>query len=238
VQRAGLAAHARMLLYDRRGAGESPLPEGQTLVTVEAHAMDAARLIEAYGPGPLVACGSSFGAVVVLELARRRPELLRGMVLLEPPLPPSDAQALLPPALWESLERTAQEEGGPAATEAFLRYVLGDEDLQRMPRLARARVLGRWESIRRDCLALAAYRVDYAGLQAVRTPALLLGGERSPPQYAPTLAALGRSLARAQLETVPGMGHMLQADVRGYFNRRVLAFMDAVGGRASALRST
>jgi pimeloyl-ACP methyl ester carboxylesterase len=231
VQRAGLAAHARLLLYDRRGAGESPLPPGRELVTVEEHAADAARLIEAHGPGPLVACGSSFGAVVVLELARRRPELLRGMVLLEPPLPPSDSQPLLSPELWESLERTARTQGGPAATEAFLRYVLGDDDVQRMPRLARARVLGRWESIRRDCLALAAYRVNYASLHDVRTPALLLGGERSPPQYAPTLAALGRSLARDRVETVPGMGHMLQADVRGYFNRRVLAFMDEVGAR-------
>ena len=231
VQRAGLAPHARLLLYDRRGAGESPLPAGRDCVTVEEHAEDAARLIEAYGPGPLVACGSSFGAVVVLELARRRPELLRGMVLLEPPLPASESQPLLPAGLWDSLERTAQTQGGPAATEAFLRYVLGDEDVQRMPRLARARVLGRWDSIRRDCRALDAYRLDYASLRSVRVPALLLGGERSPPQYAPTLAALGAALPQARVETVPGVGHLLQADVRGHFNRRLLAFLAEVGAR-------
>jgi pimeloyl-ACP methyl ester carboxylesterase len=231
VQRAGLAAHATLLLYDRRGAGESPLPEGLAQASVAEHAEDAARLIEAHGRGPLVACGSSFGAVVVLELARRRPELLRGMVLLEPPLPASDAQPLLPAGLWESLERTAQVQGGPAATEVFLRFVLGEEDLRRMPRFARAQVLGRWESIRRDCLALLDYRVDYASLRDVRTPTLLLGGERSPPQFAPTLAALGGALARAQVETVPGMGHMLHADVSGHFNRRLLAFLDEVGAR-------
>ncbi|MBF5044781.1 alpha/beta hydrolase [Aggregicoccus sp. 17bor-14] len=228
VQRSGLEAHARLLLYDRRGAGESPLREGERAPSVQDHARDAARVVEEIATEPVVACGSSFGAVVVLELARTRPELLRGMVLIEPPLAASDTGALLPPGLWESLERTAAESGGPAASEAFLRYVLGEEDVQRLPRLARARVLSRWDSIRRDCLALGDYRPDYASLSRVQTPALLLGGVRSPPQYAPTLAALGRTLPNAHVEQVPGMGHMLHADVRGHFNRRVLAFMESL----------
>ena len=229
VQRAGLAAQARLLLYDRRGSGASPLPAGREYATLEEHVRDAACVIEAHGPGPLVACGSSFGAVVVLELARRRPGLLRGMVLLEPPLPASEAQALISTEFWESLERTAHARGEAAAVELFLRYVLGDEDFERMPRLARVLVLERWEPIRRDCHALLSYRLDYASLGEVRTPALLLGGARSPPQYAPALEALGRALGQASVEQIPGMGHMLHADVRGHFNRRLLQFMAEVG---------
>jgi pimeloyl-ACP methyl ester carboxylesterase len=230
IQRAGLRGRLRLLLYDRRGTGRSPLPEGRTYLTVEEHAQDAARLIQARAAGgPLVACGSSYGAVVVLELARRWPGLLRGAVLLEPPLPPADDVPAMPVGFVERFDRAVAEAGGSAGAELFLRHVLGDEGFERMPRLHQQRALAHWEPIRHDCEALPRYHVDYPSLARVRTPVLLLGGDRSPPRFRQTLEALRASLGDARLEVLAGAGHMVHAEAHRRFATRLLAFMGEVG---------
>src|SRR5262249_13523805 len=159
-----------------------------------------------------VAIGSSFGAVVVLALARARPDLLRAMILCEPPLPASDDAPPVPAAFLERFDAIAAADGGEAAGEYFLRQVLGDLAYQRMPPVFQVRAKALWRAIRDDCAALGAYRVDYATLGRVRVPALLLGGERSSASFRPTLEALGRALPAARLEVLAGAGHMLHAE--------------------------
>src|SRR5438270_8597305 len=70
-----LRARMELVAYDR-----APWPR-----SVEQHAADLAALCDECG-APVVVVGSSFGAVVALELCRARPALVRGAVLLEPPL--------------------------------------------------------------------------------------------------------------------------------------------------------
>jgi pimeloyl-ACP methyl ester carboxylesterase len=228
IQLASLRDRVRLLAYDRRGAGRSPLPEGRDFVTVEEHAADAAALLEQHGGGPAVACGSSFGGAVVLELVRQRPELLRAAALLEPPLPPSDDVPSIPEGFMAHFEQLVAEQGGEAAAEFFLRAVLGDGPFERMPKPFQAQCKATWRAIRQDCLALGAYRVNYARLGEVTRPVLLLGGEKSAPFYRATLEALHRALGNARLEIFAGAGHMLHADVYRRFNERLLALVAEV----------
>jgi len=219
-----LTAEVRLIAYDRRGAGRSPLPDGVPWLTVEEHARDLAGLIDAEG-GPAVVVGSSFGGVVALELTRRWPALVRGAVLLEPPLPPSDDQPSSPPGFLEGLDATAAEHGAPAAAERFLRTVLGDDAWGKLPRAFQERSKGFWPQIRGDCHALAAYQVRYAELAAIDVPMLLLGGERSAAYFRPTLEALARSLGRARLDVLKGAGHMMQAEAPRGFHDRLTRFL-------------
>jgi len=228
IQLTTLRDRVRLLAYDRRGAGRSPLPEGRDFVTVEELAADAAALLEGHGGGPAVACGSSFGGVVVLELVRQRPELVRAAMLLEPPLPPSDGVPGIPEGMIAYFDQVVAEQGGEAAAEFFLRRVLGDEAFDRMPKPFQAWCKATWRSIRQDCLSLEAYRVDYARLGEVTRPVLLLGGEKSAPFYRPTLEALHRALGNARLEIFAGAGHMMHADVHRRFNERLLALVAEV----------
>ena len=192
--------------------------------TVGGHAADLAPLVE---PRSIVV-GSSFGAVVALELARTRPELVAAMVLIEPPLPASD----LPEAaadglrLFDTFERTLAEQGGLAAGELFLRAVLRDA-FERIPIAFRERSMARWPEIRADSAALVAYHPRYAELASVHVPALLLGGERSAAYFRPTLEALQRALPDAALEFVPHAGHMLHAEARRRFAELLVGFIDA-----------
>jgi len=213
-----------LVAYDRRGSGRSPGDGG----SVEDHAADAAEL--AAELGPVVAVGSSFGAVVVLELIRRWPERVRGAVLCEPPLAPTDDAPPVPLAFLARFDELARSEGGEAAAEFFLRTVLGDAAYERMPRMFQVRSKAMWRAIRADSAALGAYRVRYPELAAVRTPVLLLGGARSAPYFRPTLEALARALGDARLEILAGAGHMMQAEAHRAFAEQVAGFADEVGG--------
>ena len=206
-----LQARFSLIAYDRR---EAP--------SVEAHAADAAALLAAE-PGPAVVIGSSFGAVVALELLRSRPDLVAGGVLIEPPMAATDTAPAAADFLL-GLDRVAAERGGEAAAERFLRTVLGDPAFERMPKPFRRRATAKWPAIRADSAALIAYRPRYAELAGLVSPVLLLGGERSASYFRATLDALLAALPRARLEVVPAAGHMLHAEAPRRFGELVAAF--------------
>jgi pimeloyl-ACP methyl ester carboxylesterase len=208
-----------LIAYDRRGDAPS----------VEAHAEDAAALLAAE-PGRGIVIGSSFGAVIALDLVRRHPQRVAGAILIEPPLAASDTVPAVAASFLSAFDARAARDGGPAAGELFLRTVLGDAVFERMPRALQVDATSRFAEIRADSAALMAYLPRYAALAAIATPILLLGGERSAPLYGPTLEALHRALGNAQLETVPGAGHMLHAEASRKFHALVTAFAGRVLG--------
>src|SRR5512140_3026327 len=117
IQRAALRSKLRIIAYDRRGIGQSPGPAGVDVVEVAEHADDAASLLAMHAPQErVVACGSSSGAVVVLELLRRYPERVRRALLIEPPVPPSDEIPDDSAALVPQLDELAAREGPGKAT--------------------------------------------------------------------------------------------------------------------------
>jgi pimeloyl-ACP methyl ester carboxylesterase len=216
IQLAGaLRERFTLVAYDRRPDAPS----------VEAHAADAAAIL-ADAPGPVIVVGSSFGAVIALELVRTRPELVAGAVLIEPPMAAADDLAAAPAAFLDEFDRIAAEQGGPAAGEFFLRAVVGETAFERIPRAYRDRSVAKWAQIRADSAALIAYRPRYAELATVTTPILLLGGERSAPYFRPTLDTLRAALPSARLEIVPAAGHMLHVEAPKRFHELVVGFAD------------
>ncbi len=203
----GLRERFELVAYDRRIAD-----------SVTEHADDALALTD----DDTVVVGSSFGAVIALEVIRRR--RLRGAVLIEPPMGASDDAPAAPAAFLVEYDRRMAEQGGPAAAEFFLRTVLGDVAFDRMPRAFQDRSKQKFAEIRADSAALIAYRPRYAELGAVTTPVLLLGGERSAAYFRPTLDALFGALPDARLEIVPGAGHMLHAEAHRRFADVLVAF--------------
>jgi pimeloyl-ACP methyl ester carboxylesterase len=109
---AALADRFTVATYDRRGFARSPL-----LAPVEDHARiaadadDARRLIAHLGGGPAHVFGSSSGAIVVLELVARHPEVVATAVAHEPPIAtllPDSAEWL---AFFDSVQETYRAEG-------------------------------------------------------------------------------------------------------------------------------
>ena len=76
-----LAARVRMVVLDRRGYGQSPDPAGDG--GSADHNADADDVIGVLGAGAHLV-GHSYGAVVALRAAARRPDLVRSLTLIEP----------------------------------------------------------------------------------------------------------------------------------------------------------
>jgi pimeloyl-ACP methyl ester carboxylesterase len=77
-----LAERHRVIAIDLPGhAGSAPLPRG---ATVDDFAAAAATVLDAEGAAGALVAGHSFGGLVSLRLAHRRPDLVRGLLLVSP----------------------------------------------------------------------------------------------------------------------------------------------------------
>ncbi|MGA9043590.1 MAG: alpha/beta fold hydrolase [Thermoplasmata archaeon] len=212
--RVGLAPALRVLVYDRRGYGEST-------GAVRAHpvrddAADLAELLEALDLFPVHLIAPSYGGAVALRLAADRPEMVRSLDLHEPPFIGllEDDPATAPEAdrLWTAAKamRSLARSGQP---EAALRQVgdalSGEEgawdrlapDVQQ----ALLRLVDRWAEELDDPDAT---RPDRAELAELLIPVLLTTGERSPPFLHRVTSLLADHLPNATLRTLPGVGHV------------------------------
>src|SRR5688572_22603557 len=74
-----LAAHCRLIVYDRRGYGRS----SESPRSWQAHREDAAALLDRLAATPAVVIGYSAGANIALDLALSRPERVAALVLVD-----------------------------------------------------------------------------------------------------------------------------------------------------------
>lgn len=80
-----LAEDYQVITYDRRGYGENT-QEKYSDYSVHAQAEDLAEILEAYCSEPAWVVGNSAGGLIAIEAALFYPELIRGMILIEPSL--------------------------------------------------------------------------------------------------------------------------------------------------------
>ncbi len=219
----GLGVGLEAVAYDRRAL---PLVSAR----IETHAADAASIIDGLG-GTAWVVGSSFGAVVALELARAWPAKVRGVMLCEPPLPVG-AQVAAMPIFLARFDAIAREQGGAAAAAFFLDTVLGAAGAARMPARFRERCLAMSDAIRADCEALAHYHLDAAALRDVQQPVVLVGAERSAPYFRAILDWLGAALPHARRVTLSAVGHMLHAEAPRAFAAALQALASEGAGDA------
>jgi pimeloyl-ACP methyl ester carboxylesterase len=84
---AALAASTRVVAYDRAGLGASDPDPPPGLPTVDRQVADLAAVIGQTGAGPCVVVGHSWGGLLAQLLAARHPELVCGLVLVDPAHP-------------------------------------------------------------------------------------------------------------------------------------------------------
>jgi pimeloyl-ACP methyl ester carboxylesterase len=123
VAQTGHFTDRTVVTYDPRGAGRSKRTDGASQTTVEEHADDLHRLIDALGAGPVDIFASSGGAVNALALVARHPEQVRTLVAHEPPtaqeLPDRDAVL----AVCDGIKETYLREGYGPAMAKFIALV-------------------------------------------------------------------------------------------------------------------
>ncbi|WP_327435256.1 alpha/beta fold hydrolase [Streptomyces sp. NBC_01236] len=107
----------RVIVPDLRGHGRSPKPgEGYG---ARDFAADLAELLRGLDTGPVVAVGHSMGGQAVTALAVEHPELVRGLVVVDPAYGADEAEAARIPAEQEELRAEGPEWAARFVTGAF-----------------------------------------------------------------------------------------------------------------------
>ena len=188
------AAGARAIAYDRRGYGASGAPEPYAATTIQEQAEDAAAVLTALDAVPAVLVGDGFGALVVLELLVRRPQLASAAVLADPPLfafVPSATHAL---ADERSMLEQALRDGGPAeAINAWLGE-RASPDRRERARAARAGFFA-------DYAGQASWSPSRRELRAIGVPVAVVTGPDSPAHVIAAAVAASGLLADARRAT-------------------------------------
>lgn len=224
-QISGLPPGWRGLAPDLRGFGRTPLaaaelPAGsdgvhavahpdEAVLTMDALASDVARLIERHAAGPTVVCALSMGGYVAFALRRLRPELIRGLVLMDTRAGADSEEAR---DNRRRMADTARRAGAESIATAMLPSLLAPATHERNPDVvARVRRMIEGTSPRTIIAALAgmAARPDSSpDLPAIDSPALVIVGAEdtiTPPEDADAMAA---AIPHARLVVVDGAGHL------------------------------
>ncbi len=214
----------RYLAPDHRGFGQSALGPGVS--TMEALADDALALLDALRIHAAVVGGVSMGGYVAIALLRKNPGRVKGLMLFDTQAAADDEAGK---ARREAVAKDTEAKGMTPIVEAMMPKLFAPT----APAAAKARV----EKIMRETNPLAAAAASRG--MASRTdgkdilprfagPCLVVVGAEdaiTPVERARQLAAL---VPGAQLEIVPGAGHLANLEQPAAVNALVATFLSAV----------
>lgn len=214
-----LARVARVITYDRRGYARSA---GPPVRTVSRHTADAATILEHLATRPAIVVGTSAGATIAVDLAVRRPDLLRAVVAHEAAwranrhLPTRSQLASVARLAWLSA-RKRHEEAADTLLRAAYSYREGGTAWDDFPE--------EWRRIARENARAALWdfrnsignRPSPAQLATLRLPVVCSYGARSPRNIVRLTRALAAAIPTARTEEIPGAGHAAPFDATSDF---------------------
>lgn len=207
---AALADRLTVVVYDRRGRGES----GDTLPFAVAREIeDIAALVDAAGGSATLVGFSSGGALAVTAAAALGPETVNRLAVYEPPYLPEEAQAPAleyTAALGDALARDDRD----AAVELFFRRVGVPEDqiagIRQSPHWAGTMALA--PTLAYDDAALGDSLVPDEVVAALRVPVLGIAGGASPAFLHYGAHEIAAGAADGRYVELPGQTHDVQPD--------------------------
>ena len=223
------ARHYRVISYSRRFHPPNPqVADGQEYALAR-HADDLALLIERLQLGPVHLVGSSYGAYTALLLALKRPELVRSLVLGEPPLLPWLNRSPAGDSLRRAFEREAITPTRAAfalgdSIRALRRFVSGvGGETGRVNELLPMAFELRLEMRTAPETYMPALSCREVG--GLMSPVLLVTGAESPRIFHVIADELERCLSTEERVSVPGAGHAMHAANAAFYNSVVLRFL-------------
>lgn len=230
-QMAALAEHFRVVRYDLRGFGETPVPPGSY-----SHVADLAGVLAALGIERAHLLGCSKGGACALDFTLLHPERVSGLVLVcsspsgyrpDPPAPE--------PAQWPAL--VAAFDAGDLERAAELEVQVWVDGPRRGPDQVDAVVRAKVRAM--DLLALR-HEVAAQGpeqkteppaagrLAEVRAPTLVIMGDLDAPISLSSGAALAAGIPGARRVVIEGTAHLPNMEQPERFNEMVADFLEGL----------
>ena len=234
-----LAAHHRVIAFDRPGYGFSERPRNRTW-TPEAQADLLSSAFARLRIERPVVVGHSWGTLVALALALNHPEQVRGLLLLSGYYYPSfrpDVLLFAPPAipvLGDLIRYTASPFLGGLLVPVLLRQMFAPLEVPERFRAAvpASLMLRPWQL--RASAAEAALMIPAAARLAkryreLRVPlTIFAGAEDRVANVEHNSVRLHRDVQRSELRVLPGSGHMIHYSAQNEIVQAVEALARSV----------
>lgn len=223
-----LADRYSVVVYDRRGFGRST---GEPATERDAHDLDA--LVAHLGLSRVSVLGMSQGGWAALHFALDHPDRIDALILNASPLPGFNIPFTGPDRVpMDQYVAIAAAHGMPAMREAWLNH----------PFFAVARTMPSVDAHLRSMVAeysgadLAKIKTPVFGderdparrLDRLKTPTLILIGDRDVPYFRLLAQAMAYGIGQATTVIVPGCDHVANMEAPDVFNRALMSFLDAV----------
>jgi pimeloyl-ACP methyl ester carboxylesterase len=224
-----LADSFHVVAYDRRGNGGSESVHGLR----SDHEDDLAALVASLDLGPAHLVGTSFGGSIALGLASRRPDLIAGVVVHEPPLlgliadEPGVDRLLAPFAeTVGTVVELARDGDHAGAAELFVERVAFEPGTwPQLPESIRATMVAGAPAFVAEQSDPGWAVIDTDALAELRRPVLLSQGDESPPWFRMIVGTLEGVIEGSRVHTYAGAGHAPHLTHPGDYARVVSGFL-------------
>ncbi|MGW5521180.1 3-oxoadipate enol-lactonase [Gordonia sp. NPDC003950] len=204
-----LEKHFRVVRYDTRGHGASPVPAGP--YSIDDLADDVVALLDRLGVASAHVVGLSLGGMTAMRLAVRNPDRVNRIGLL-------CTAAYLPPATgWTDRAATVRAGGSGAVADAVLTrwfspgFLADDANSDRLDHFREMIAATPGEGYAGCCEAIAAMD-QRADISAITAATLAIAGADDPATPPEMLAALADSVPDAKLLVVDDAAHLANAE--------------------------
>ncbi|WP_394847975.1 alpha/beta hydrolase [Pendulispora brunnea] len=225
-QIAALGAKYRFIVVDHRGFGKSRIARSADATPMSEMADDALAVLDALKIDQAVVGGVSMGGYIAMEVVRRAPHRVKGLVLSDTQSGADDDAGR---AKREDAAKKALESGMQGVADAMLPKLLAPSAPADIRAHVTELILGNSPEGAAAAQRGMAKRSDSADvLSHYEGPALVLVGEKDeliPPEKAQKMAS---QLKNATLAVVPRAGHLPNIEAPDEFNRELDAFLSRI----------
>jgi pimeloyl-ACP methyl ester carboxylesterase len=232
-----LAGAGRVIAYDRRGYTRSG---GEVVRSAAEHTRDAAAVLDALAPSPAVVVGTSAGATIALDLAVRRPDLIRAVVVHEAAwraLRHPDASGL---GALARMQWLAWRGRYPEAAETLLRWVYSYRDggsaWDAFPEAWRRTARENGRSVVADLKSSMGGYPRGRDLATITAPVMCTYGSRSRSYMRSLTRSLALAITTASVREIDGAAHAVPFDAPGNFAQIIAEAMRSSESRSGTLR--
>ncbi len=219
-----LAARFRVVRYDARGHGRSPVPPGPYVI--DDLVDDAVALLDRLGVERAHVVGLSLGGMTAMRLAAREPVRVDRIGLL------CTSARFASPEPWAERARTVRAEGTAAIADAVVARWFTDELRQGSPALVqRMREMvasTSAEGYASCCAAIQAMDLR-EDLGRIAAPVLAIAGADDPATPPEHLAAIVDAVPGARLLVLPQAAHLANVEQSMAVDAALLAHLDPAG---------
>ena len=232
-----LAGAGRVIAYDRRGYSRSG---GETVRSASEHVLDAAAVLEALEARPAVIVGTSAGAAIALDLAVRRPDLVRAVVAHEAPWRAMRHLSASGLGTLARVQWLAWRGRYPEAAETLLRYVYSYSDggsaWDAFPEQWRRAARENGRSVVADLKSTMGGHPRAKDLAKITSPFVCTYGSRSRSYMRSITRSLAQAIPTATVREIDGAAHAAPFDAPGNFAQVIVEAMRASGFSANRPR--